>query len=186
MGLITLIFLSVGLAMDAFAVSITEGIAVKRLRIKHTIIVGGVFGFFQALMPLVGYASGQMLYSYISKYSHFVTFILLLIIGGKMIYEAYVEQECERTGSCEFNTNLILLAIATSIDALAIGFSLAMIKPENIWFVIFVIGIITFVICASGVYIGNKIGKMFNTKAELFGGIILIIIGLKTLIEGLL
>jgi putative Mn2+ efflux pump MntP len=135
------------------------------------------------MMPLVGYACGNLIYDYINKYSHWVTFILLFLIGCKMIYEAYSEEECERTGRCEFNTNLIMLAIATSIDALAIGFSLAMIRPDNILFIISVIGIITFGICASGVFIGNKIGKMFSMKSELFGGVVLILIGLKTLIE---
>jgi putative Mn2+ efflux pump MntP len=179
MTIFTLILLSIGLAMDAFAVSISEGVAVKRLRIKQALTVAITFSVFQAFMPLLGFILGRSIYNLVHNYSNIIASILLIGIGLKMLYEAYQEEQCERDGKCELNYNLILLAIATSIDALAAGFSLAFTKHLNIIFSVAIIGFITFIICFSGVYIGNKANKFLNTKAEFFGAFVLIILGIK-------
>jgi putative Mn2+ efflux pump MntP len=180
MTLFTIVIISVGLAMDAFAVSISEGVSFKRMHIKHSIVLAGLFGIFQAFMPLVGYAIGSFFYEMISVYSRYISFILLVFIGIKMIYEGYNEELCEKEGKCELSTNHIFLAIATSIDALAIGFSFSFLNL-NIYKAISIIGIITFIISFGGVYIGYKIGKFCNTKVEYIGGLILIIMGIKSL-----
>ena len=174
----TLIAISIGLAMDAFAVSLSEGIALKRQSIKYGLIVGLLFGAFQAFMPLLGWYAGSLF----SEYSRIVSFILLLGIGCKMLYEAYESDLCEKKGICKLSGDLIMLGVATSIDALAIGFSFSLLQNINIFKSITVIGLITFIISFSGVCLGSKIGKHINTKAEYFGGGILILIAFKTLI----
>ena len=178
----TLIAISIGLAMDAFAVSLSEGIALKRQSIKYGLIVGLLFGAFQAFMPLLGWYAGSLFSEFISKYSRIVSFILLFIIGGKMLYEAYDNDLCEKEGICRLSGDLIMLGVATSIDALAIGFSFSLLQNINIFKSITVIGLITFAISFSGVCLGSKIGKHINSKAEYFGGAILILIAFKTLI----
>lgn len=182
MNSLTLVAISIGLAMDAFAVSLSEGIALKKQSLKYGLTVGLLFGAFQAFMPLIGWYAGSLFYDFISKYSHIISFILLVGIGCKMIMEAYDEDKCEREGICRLSGDLILLGVATSIDALAIGFSFSLIKNIDIFKSITVIGLITFVISFSGVYLGSKIGKFINTKVEYFGGAILILIGIKSLI----
>lgn len=182
MNSLTLIAISVGLAMDAFAVSLSEGIAMKKQSLKYGLIVGVLFGAFQAIMPLIGWYTGSLFYDFIHKYSHIISFVLLLGIGGKMIYEAYDQDKCEKEGVCKLSGDLILLGIATSIDALAIGFSFSLVKEINIIQSITVIGLITFIISFLGVYLGSKIGKFISTKAEYFGGVILILIGIKSLL----
>ncbi len=178
----TISIIAIGLAMDAFAVSISEGVAIKRMKIRFAILVAMLFGLFQAFMPLLGYLAGSFFYDLINKYSHFVSFILLVVIGIKMIYEGYEEEKCEREGRCQISGNHFLLALATSIDALAIGFSFSFVKDIDIFLTVVIIGCITFLISFGGVYIGNKIGRFMNTKVELFGGVILIIMGIKSLI----
>lgn len=182
MNTFTLIAISIGLAMDAFAVSISEGIALKKQSLKYGIIVGVLFGGFQAIMPLIGWYAGSFFSEFISKYSPIITFLLLLAIGGKMIYEAYDEDKCEKEGICKLSGDLVLLGVATSIDALAIGFSFSLIKGIHIVYSITVIGVITFIISFLGVYLGGKIGKFINTKVEYIGGAILILIGFKALL----
>ncbi len=177
----TLIAISVGLAMDAFAVSLSEGIALKRQSIKYGLTVGILFGLFQAFMPLLGWYAGSLFSEFISKYSSIVSFILLFGIGCKMLYEAYDNDLCEKEGICKLSRDLIMLGVATSIDALAIGFSFSLLQNINIFKSITVIGLITFIISFSGVYLGSKIGKHVNAKAEYLGGAILIIIAFKTL-----
>lgn len=178
----TLIIISISLAMDAFAVSISEGIAMKRKSIKYSLIVGLLFGLFQAFMPLIGWEIGKYFYSSIFTKAKLISFLLILAIGCKMIYEAYDEDKCEKEGICRLSGDLILLAIATSIDALAIGFSFALNKNLNIVKSVTTIGIITFAISFSGVLLGNKIGNILSNKAEYFGGFILIGIAFKTLL----
>lgn len=181
MNTLTLIAISIGLAMDAFAVSLSEGIALKKQSLKYGLIVGLLFGAFQAIMPLIGWYTGSLFYDFINKYSHIVSFILLVAIGCKMIYEAYDDDKCEKEGICRLSGDLVLLGVATSIDALAIGFSFSLVKDINIMQAITVIGLITFVISFLGVYLGGKIGKFVNNKVEYFGGAILILIGIKSL-----
>lgn len=182
MNSITLVAISIGLAMDAFAVSLSEGMALKKQSLKYGLTVGILFGAFQAFMPLLGWYAGSLFYDFIHNYSHIVSFILLVGIGCKMILEAYDEDKCQREGVCRLSGDLVLLGVATSIDALAIGFSFSLIKNIDIFKSITVIGLITFLISFSGVYLGSKIGKFVNTKVEYFGGIILILIGIKALL----
>lgn len=183
MGILELFILAVGLSMDAFAVSICKGLSLGKISAKHMAIAGGWFGGFQALMPLMGYFLGSLFADIVSKYAHWVAFILLLIIGGNMVKESFGEAE-EMEGDMDVKT-MLMLAVATSIDALAVGVSFAFLKVNIVAAVLF-IGCITFVFSAAGVKIGSLFGNKYKSKAELAGGIILIIIGIKTLVEGLL
>jgi len=182
MGVIELFVLAVGLSMDAFAVSICKGLSLRKINVKHTCIAGAWFGGFQALMPLIGYFLGSFFCDAITTYAHWIAFILLLVIGGKMVKEAFGGEE-EVNASMDVKSMLIL-AIATSIDALAVGVSLAFLKVNIIPAVSF-IGVITFICSAIGVKIGSIFGTKYKAKAELFGGIVLILIGAKILLDGL-
>lgn len=182
MGILELFILAVGLSMDAFAVSICKGLSLGKIKPKHMAIAGAWFGGFQALMPLIGYLLGSFFADIVSKYSHWVAFILLLIIGGNMIKESFGEDE-EVDGGMDVKT-MLMMAIATSIDALAVGVSFAFLKVNIVAAVAF-IGCVTFIFSAAGVKIGSLFGTRYKSKAELAGGIILILIGLKTLLEGL-
>lgn len=188
MSLIGIFLIGVGLSMDAFAVAITKGIPMKKLSIKNAVKIGGFFGFFQALMPLIGWLVGVRFSEYVQRFDHWIAFILLASIGGKMIYEAYKkEDECavDVVSEAEEALNykeLFLLAIATSIDALAVGVSFAFLQVEIIKSVI-LIGITTFAISYTGVVMGRRLGCLFQKKAEIFGGITLTLIGLKILFE---
>lgn len=168
--------------MDAFAVSICKGLSLGKIRVKHMAIAGAWFGGFQALMPLIGYFLGSFFADIISKYAHWAAFILLLVIGGNMVKESFGEAE-EMEGAMDVKT-MFMLAVATSIDALAVGVSFAFLRVNIVAAVLF-IGSITFVFSAAGVKIGSLFGNRYKSKAELVGGIILIFIGVKTLIEGL-
>ena len=183
MGITELFILAVGLSMDAFAVSICKGLSLGKINVKHMAVAGGWFGGFQALMPLIGYFLGSLFADVVSKYAHWVAFILLLIIGGNMIKESFGEAE-EMEGDMDVKT-MLMLAVATSIDALAVGVSFAFLKVNIVAAVAF-IGSVTFVFSTAGVKIGSLFGSRYKSKAELAGGIILIIIGIKTLLEGLL
>ncbi|WP_319372227.1 manganese efflux pump MntP family protein [uncultured Ilyobacter sp.] len=183
MNFTTLFFISVGLAMDAFAVSLTEGMALKKNHVKHILKVSLVFGFFQAFMPLLGWSIGGLFYNTISKYEHWIAFGLLAFVGVKMLLEARENQKCVNDGKCDISSNIILLGIATSIDALAVGFSFSLLPGLDIYSTIFVIGAITFIISSAGVYIGNKAGQLLGYKAEYAGGFILIGMGFKILFE---
>jgi putative Mn2+ efflux pump MntP len=176
-----LLILAVGLAMDAFAVAICKGLALKRAGVKQMATVGLWFGGFQALMPLVGYFLGKNFTSYIVKFDHWIAFVLLGIIGVNMIREAMSgEEEC---ADCSLSVKSMLpMAVATSIDALAIGVTLAFLNV-NIWVAVSLIGIITFAISSLGVALGKTFGLLFKSKAEFFGGAVLIFIGLKILLE---
>lgn len=184
MNLIEAIIMSIGLAMDAFAVSICAGLEIKNIKLKDIIKVGIWFGIAQALMPLIGYLLGSRFENLISDIDHWVAFVLLAFIGGKMIYEAY-HGEDEKYGDLKFKSMLIL-AIATSIDALAIGIAYAFLYGSNNMIVSFsLVGIITFIMSSIGVKIGNIFGNKYKSIAQIIGGIILILIGTKILLEHL-
>ena len=184
MSLLVLIGTAIGLSMDAFAVAICKGVAIKKVSIKDCIIVGAWFGGFQALMPLVGYMLGAQFKNQIEAYDHWIAFILLSIIGINMIKEAISKDEAEADASLS-PRKMVVLAIATSIDALAIGVTFAVLNV-NIWLAIALIGICTFLLSAIGVKIGNVFGEKYKSKAELAGGIILIALGIKILFEHLM
>lgn len=183
MGLFEIISIGVGLSMDAFAVSICKGLSMKKLNWKNTIIIALWFGIFQALMPILGYALGTAFSDFVQSIDHWIAFVLLSIIGINMIRESTKKEEEGINDKIDFKTMLIL-AIATSIDALAVGITFAFFEV-NLFLAITIIGIITFGLSILGVLIGNKFGSKFENKAELAGGIILILIGLKILLEHL-
>ena len=182
MGIFELFVLAVGLSMDAFAVSVCKGLSLGRIRRKHMYIAGAWFGGFQALMPLIGYYLGRFFTDAITEYDHWIAFILLVIIGGKMVKESFDKEE-QMDGSMSVQS-MFLLAVATSIDALAVGVSFAFLIVSIIPAVSF-IGVVTFVCSAVGVKIGSIFGTKYRSRAELCGGIILILIGAKILLEGL-
>lgn len=183
MGLFELFILAVGLSMDAFAVSVCKGLAMPRISVKKAAIVGLWFGGFQALMPAAGYLLGSRFRESITAVDHWIAFILLGIIGGNMIREA-CSGECEMENDSLDIKTMFLLAVATSIDALAVGITFAFLKV-NIAAAVSFIGVTTFVISAAGVKIGNIFGTKYKSKAELAGGIILIVLGAKILLEHL-
>lgn len=182
MGFLELIIIAVGLSMDACAVSICKGLSVKNLKAKHMVIVGAYFGLFQALMPIIGYLLGIGFQDFVTKYDHWIAFILLGLIGINMIKESFEDSE-QVNDSFTFKV-MLPLAIATSIDALAVGITFAFLKV-NILFAASSIGIITFVLSALGVKLGNVFGKKYKNKAEFIGGLILILMGIKILLEHL-
>ena len=186
MGFLELLLLAVGLSMDAFAVSICKGLSMKKAGIKEGCICGAWFGGFQALMPLIGFFLGTLFAEAIEAFDHWVAFGLLAIIGINMLKEAFSkEEECESCG-CDLSVkNMLVMAIATSIDALAVGISLAMAGNVNIWMAILLIGVITFTLSGVGVTIGNVFGSRFEKKAQTAGGCILILLGFKILLEHL-
>ena len=183
MGLIELFLIAVGLSMDAFAVSVCKGLAMPKCTFKKAAIVGLWFGGFQALMPAIGYILGARFQEAIASIDHWIAFVLLALIGGNMIHEALDNDEEEADASLNVKT-MFLLAVATSIDALAIGITFAFLKVNIIPAVCF-IGIVTFIISFAGVKIGNVFGARYKNKAEIVGGIILILLGLKILLEHL-
>lgn len=183
MGLIELFLIAVGLSMDAFAVSVCKGLAMPKCTFKKAAIVGLWFGGFQALMPAIGYILGAQFQEAIASIDHWIAFVLLALIGGNMIHEALDNDEEEADASLDVKP-MFLLAVATSIDALAIGITFAFLKVNNIPAVCF-IGIVTFIISFAGVKIGNVFGARYKNKAEIVGGVILILLGLKILLEHL-
>lgn len=190
MGFLELGLTGVGLAMDAFAVSICKGLGMKKINHFHAFMIAFFFGAFQALMPLIGWVAGRSFASYIESFDHWIAFVLLVLIGGKMLVETFRGDEpscssCQEAATDKLDyKELFLLAIATSIDALAVGVSLAFLGV-NIWQAIAIIGIVTFVISYAGVVIGHVFGSRFEKGAQIAGGVILILIGLKILLEHL-
>ena len=183
MGLLELFILAVGLSMDAFAVSVCKGLAMPKISVKKAVIVGIWFGGFQALMPALGYLLGSQFKDSITAVDHWIAFMLLGIIGGNMIREA-CSGECEKENDSLDIKTMFLLAVATSIDALAVGITFAFLKVNIVAAVSF-IGATTFIISAAGVKIGNIFGTKYKAKAELAGGVILFLLGLKILLEHL-
>ncbi len=185
---IELFLLGIGLAMDAFAVSVCKGLGMRRLNKKQTLIIGLYFGGFQALMPLIGWLLGSQFQKYITSIDHWIAFILLSFIGGKMMIEAIREWNEEETvdviDAPLDHKNMLVLAVATSIDALAVGITFAFLDTPIIE-AITIIGITTMIISIIGVVVGNFFGSRYKSKAEFIGGLILVLLGLKILLEHL-
>lgn len=183
MDLVTLFLLAVGLSMDAFAVAICKGLAMKKITFKQAGIVGLWFGGFQALMPALGFMLGTTFASFVNVVADWIAFILLALIGGNMIKEALSDEEEEADASLSFK-NMLLLAIATSIDAFAVGVSFAFMEIGSLIVpAVLFIGVITFVLSMVGVKVGNVFGTKYKSKAELAGGVILILLGVKIMLE---
>ncbi len=182
MSPIEIILLAVGLAMDAFAVSVASGIAMKNFHMGHALRMATAFGLFQAIMPVIGWLAGRTLQSFMKGFDHWVAFLLLAFVGGKMIYEATRFEEAENESNPFGLYVLFVLSLATSIDALAVGITFAMLGTSIIAPVA-VIGSVTFVLCLAGVRIGNVSGHFFEKKIEIIGGLVLIGIGAKILIQ---
>ena len=185
MELITIIVIAVGLAMDAFVVSIISGSAYRQLHVKHALRMALSFGVFQAFMPLIGSLAGLSLKDYIQNYDHWVAFALLAAVGGKMIYESFKIKSIKENLDPSNIIVLLVLSIATSIDALAIGITLSFIT-SSIALAAAIIGLITFVLSYAGVLIGKRFGHFFENKIEALGGLVLIGIGVKIMCEHLL
>ena len=184
MTLITIIIIALGLSMDAFAVSIVSGAAYKQLKIKHALRIALFFGGFQAIMPLIGYLAGLSIKNYIASYDHWVAFGLLSAVGVKMIYESFKIKSAENNLNPTNILILLVLSIATSIDALAIGITLSFLKVSLVM-AVSIIGLVTFVLSYLGVFIGKRFGHFFENKIEAIGGLILIGLGVKILFEHL-
>lgn len=184
MSVPTLFLIAVGLSMDAFAVAVCKGLAVKKAGIKQMLIAGLWFGGFQAIMPALGYLFGATLKSYVENYTHWIAFILLGLIGANMIKEALSKEDCEDCSSASMGVKeMFTLAVATSIDALLAGIGFLELQAKEVIVAVFFIGTITFILSAAGIKIGNIFGLKFKKKAEIAGGVILILMGLKTLLE---
>lgn len=188
MGFIELFLIGVGLSMDAFAVAICKGLGMRRVNYAHAIIIALFFGGFQALMPLIGWALGSQFAAFIEPVDHWVAFALLAFVGGKMLWDAFHEDEdedasAEDTEHIDF-AELVMLAIATSIDALAVGISFAFLQVDIVP-AIAIIGVTTFVLSLGGVVVGNKFGARYERAATITGGIVLLLIGFKILFEHL-
>ena len=182
MGILELFLIGIGLSMDAFAVAVCKGLNMRRIDRRQSLLIAVFFGGFQAIMPLIGWFLGRQFERYITSFDHWIAFLLLSYIGGKMIYEAVKGEESD-SGGCSIR-ELFLLAVATSIDALAVGITFAFLKVE-IFSAIGIIGCTTFVLSLIGVVIGNRFGSRYESRAELVGGVILILIGVKILLEHL-
>lgn len=193
MGIIELLLIAVGLSMDAFAVSVCKGLAMPKAKLRHAAICGVWFGTFQGLMPLIGYLLGSRFEKYVTAFAPWIGFVLLALIGGNMIREALSKEE-EEANACLDCKSMFLMAVATSIDALAVGITFACVPLSivnatpllNTLIGVGIIGVITFLLSCVGVKIGNVFGAKFKSKAELAGGVILILIGVKILLEHLL
>ena len=187
MGILELVLLALGLSMDACAVSICKGLAMKKATFRHGAICGAWFGGFQALMPLIGFFLGSLFAEAIKKFDHWIAFGLLAVIGINMLREAFEKEcDCENQADADLGfKTMLIMAIATSIDALAVGISLAMAGNVNIYAAVLLIGIVTFWMSCFGVKLGSLFGSRFEKKAQLAGGIILILLGIKILLEHL-
>ena len=187
MSLYELFILAVGLSMDAFSVAVCKGLSTQKLKPKHYLTVGAWFGGFQALMPTIGYFLGKTFEKHINAFDHWIAFVLLSLIGANMLREAFSkdeESEEEKSSSFSFKSMLIL-AIATSIDALAVGVTFALLPDVNITAAVLFIGAITFILSAVGLKVGNVFGLKYKNKAQIAGGVILILMGIKILLEHL-
>lgn len=188
MGILDFVLLGVGLAMDAFAVSICKGLSMTKINKKQLVIIALFFGGFQALMPLLGFLLGNTFAQYVTKVAHWIGFALLIAIGVKMIIDAVKERNVKLDDEKDLPINykeLFLLAIATSIDAFAVGVTFAFYENVNVWLAIAIIGGVTAIIAGIGVVIGNVFGSRYKFPASVVGGVILILLGIKILLEGL-
>lgn len=184
--MLTVFFIGLGLAMDAFSVSLTNGLCIKNIKMKDAFLIAFFYGFFQFIMPVIGFFAASIFKGYIEKVDHWVAFVLLFLIGIKMISEALEKRkECSKDEEKKLSLKVLTLqAVATSIDALAVGVGFVALKLP-VFSSCILIGVITFILCFLGVFIGKKAGNIFKGKAEIIGGIILIAIGSKILIEHL-
>ena len=182
MGFSEIILISIGLAMDAFAVSICKGLSKKKIEINHMLLAGIWFGGFQALMPVLGYFCGSKFADKVDKFDHWIAFLILALIGASMIKESRDDEE-EANSNMDVKT-MFFLAVATSIDALTVGITFAFLDV-NIVVAVIMIGVITFILSGAGVKIGSIFGDKYKSKAEIVGGVVLIMIGVKTLLTGL-
>ena len=187
MGFVELFLLGVGLSMDAFAVAVCKGLGMHRVNYKHAVIIALFFGGFQALMPLVGWALGTQFESFVTPVDHWIAFVLLAFIGGKMLWDAFHEDDeelsCPADGKLDLR-ELVMLAIATSIDALAVGITFAFLRVD----IVMSVGLIsatTFVLALAGVVVGHRFGARYEKAATIAGGIVLVLIGTKILLEHL-
>ena len=188
MGIVELLLTAIALSMDAFAVSVCKGLGMRRMRYDQAFVISLYFGVFQALMPLIGWLLGTSFSRYIQAFDHWIAFVLLAFLGGKMLWDVFHEKEDGEQESAERRLDhreLFMLAIATSIDALAVGIAFACLDV-NILSSISIIGVTTLVISFAGVWIGNRFGNRFQKKAEIAGGLVLILIGVKILAEHLI
>lgn len=187
MGFWELLLLAVSLSMDAFAVSVCKGLSMQKASLKAGLVCGGWFGAFQALMPLIGFFLGSLFAGYIEKADHWVAFGLLALIGANMLKEAFEKEECCCCGQdVDLSVKAMFpMAIATSIDALAVGIGLAMTGGVNIYLAVALIGVVTFALSGIGVKVGSIFGARFEKRAQIFGGVMLILLGLKILLEHL-
>lgn len=188
MSLVELFVIAVGLSMDAFAVAVCKGLSVYKLKPEHMLITGLWFGGFQGLMPFIGYLLGSTFEKYITPVDHWVAFVLLGIIGANMIKESLGKEDdgCEDSADNPFSVKtMFVMAVATSIDALAVGITFALLPDVNITAAVLFVGVITFALSCAGIKIGNVFGAKFKSKAELTGGFILILMGAKILLEHL-
>lgn len=185
MGLFELVLVALGLSMDAFAVALCKGLGMKRLNWRNGLIIALFFGGFQAVMPFVGWLLGKQFAGYIVSVDHWIAFVLLSFIGGKMLYEVFKPESCPADCSDVINyKELTMLAVATSIDALAVGITFAFLQVSIVPAVL-LIGAVTFCLSLGGVAIGHQFGSRLKTKAEIAGGVVLILIGLKILLQHL-
>lgn len=185
MDLIQAMVLAIGLSMDAFAVSICKGLSMKKADLKSSLICGGWFGSFQALMPAIGFFLGRMFAQAIESFDHWVAFALLGYIGVNMLRDAFSKEDCCQENSADLSLKtMFVMAVATSVDAMAAGISLAMDSAPLVLNVV-CIGVVTFLMSAAGVKIGNVFGSRFEKKAQFLGGVILVLLGLKILLEHL-
>ena len=185
MDLLTLIAIAVGLSMDAFAVSVASGIAIKHLRVHHAVRIALFFGGFQAIMPVIGWLAGRSVAELIAPWDHWAAFGLLVFIGGRMIYESFRMETAERPTDPLNIYVLLVLSVATSLDALAVGFSFAFLNVAIVVPVV-IIGVVTFTLSLVGVAVGDRLGHFFEKRIEAVGGIVLIAIGVKILLEHVL
>ena len=185
MDILTLFGIGVGLSMDALAIAIANGAAIKHCQFRHAFLIAFAFGFAQLIMPLLGWSLGSAFLKTLQAYDHWIAFILLVGIGGKMLYEARNLEDTAEFKSCMHIPTLIAMSGATSIDALAVGFSFGCMKL-SIALPVIIIGITTFTICLIGVYVGKAVGHLFEKKLEILGGLVLIVLGTRILIQHLL
>lgn len=186
MGILDLFFIGLGLSMDAFAVSVCKGLSMPRLSMKHALVIALFLGVFQALMPVLGWALGTQFAGFVASFSHWIAFALLAFIGGKMLWDVFFGKD-ENEEDAPFRLDikeLFMLAVATSIDALAVGITFAFLQVQIVP-AVSLIGVITFVISLAGVAIGHGFGSKYERPATIVGGVVLVGIGLKILLEGL-
>lgn len=183
MSFAELLLIAVGLSMDAFAVAVCRGLEMRKINYRQALLIALFFGGFQALMPAVGYLLGAGFAQYINNFDHWIAFVLLAFIGGKMIWEALHEGEEEHAEALNLKM-LLMMAVATSIDALAVGITFAFLKVDILSSAA-LIGVTTFILSFAGVCVGNRFGARYKKKAEVIGGVVLILIGLKILMEHL-